>query len=204
MRSYSPSWSVPRGEFAFEPTDWAFRKLIRNRELNVGLCPQNLILEKVAIADHSRRSLRVQFRSSWRLFGPQEQPQPQLVDVLTIDEYLEASAMNKVDFIKVDVDGYEYKVIKGALRTLQSCKPVLMLEFGHYSLEAVGDRLEDLIDCLINLGYAIRWDKELHLFRDRSEILRSVPPDSTINVICLPEPGVSNQSYTRYQGVSAR
>jgi FkbM family methyltransferase len=189
---------------AFEPTDWAFRKLVRNKELNVDLCPQNLVLEKIAIAGHSRKSERVKFRSSWRLFGPQEEPEPQLVDISTVDDYLEASATMKVDFIKVDVDGYEYKVIKGALKTLQTHKPVLMLELGHNSLEGVGDQLEALVDCLFSLGYTIRWDKELYLFRNRSEILTIVPPDSTINVICLPELGASNQSKGLYQEASTR
>jgi FkbM family methyltransferase len=70
-------------------------------------------LEEVAIADP--RSQPVQFRSSRRLFGPQTQPDQQVVDILTIDEYVGTSAIRKVDFIKVDVDDYEYKVIKGAL-----------------------------------------------------------------------------------------
>lgn len=186
----------PEGRvIAFEPTAWAFEKLKRNRELNLDLFTQNLDLEKMAIADSSVKSQPVQFRSSWRLFGPPEQIEQELVDILTIDEYLERSGLTRINFIKVDVDGYEYKVIKGALRTLQVHKPVLMMEFGHYSLEGVGDRLEDLVDCLFSLGYTIRWDKEFYLFRDRSEILAAVPPDSTINVICHPDsgPGVTER-----------
>jgi FkbM family methyltransferase len=178
----------PQGRvIAFEPTTWAFQKLKRNRELNLEVCTKNLVLEKMAIADRSVKSQPVQFRSSWRLFGPKEQVEHELVDILTIDEYLEKHELARVDFIKVDVDGYEYKVIKGALRTLQVQKPVLMIEFGHYTLERVGDRLEALVDCLFSLGYAIRRDEEFYLFRDRSEILAAVSPNSTINVICLPD-----------------
>jgi FkbM family methyltransferase len=180
----------PQGRvIAFEPTTRAFQKLRRNRELNLEVCTKNLVLEKMAIGDRSVKSQPVQFRSSWRLFGPEEQTEHELLDILTIDEYLEKHELTRVDFIKIDVDGYEYKVIKGALRTLQVHKPVLMMEFGHYTLEGVGDRLEDLVDCLFSLGYAIRRDEEFYLFRDRSEILATVPPDSTINVICLPDSG---------------
>jgi FkbM family methyltransferase len=187
---------------AFGPTDWAFRKPARNKELNLDLCTQNMVLEEVAIADHSRRSQPVQFRSSWRLFGPQTQPAQQVVDILTIDEYVETSAIRKVDFIKVDVDGYEYKVIKGALQTLRVKRPILMVEFGHCTLEGVGDRLEHLVECLFSLVYTIRWDRDLHLFRDRREILETVPTDSTINVICLPEQDIISK--LSYQSSFAR
>lgn len=180
----------PQGRvIAFEPTTRAFQKLRRNRELNLEVCTKNLVLEKMAIGDRSVKSQPVQFRSSWRLFGPIDQIEHELLDISTIDEYLEKHELTRVDFIKIDVDGYEYKVIKGALRTLQVHKPVLVMEFGHYTLEGVGDRLEDLVDCLFSLGYAIRRDEEFYLFRNRSEILTAVPPDSTINVICLPDSG---------------
>src|SRR6266849_10947294 len=53
----------PEGRvIAFEPTAWAFQKLKRNRELNLDLCTENLVLEKMAIADHSVKSQPVQFR----------------------------------------------------------------------------------------------------------------------------------------------
>lgn len=178
----------PEGHvIAFEPTARAFQKLKRNKDLNPDVCTRNLALEKIAIADRSVKLQAVEFRSSWRLFGPKAEIEHELVDILTIDEYLEKHGLTRVDFIKVDVDGYEYKVIQGALRTLQLHKPVLMMEFGHYTLEGVGDRLEALVDCLFRLGYAIRRDEEFYLFRDRSEILAAVPPESTINVICLPD-----------------
>ncbi|MDP1623081.1 MAG: FkbM family methyltransferase [Bacteroidales bacterium] len=35
-----------------------------------------------------------------------------------------------VDFIKVDVEGAEFRVLKGAINTLRRCKPVIIFEFG--------------------------------------------------------------------------
>jgi FkbM family methyltransferase len=51
-----------------------------------------------------------------------------------------------VDFIKIDVEGAEFPVLKGALKTIRRCKPVIIFEFGlgaadHYGVkpEAVHD-----------------------------------------------------------------
>lgn len=38
--------------------------------------------------------------------------------------------LDEVDFIQLDVQGYEDKVLKGAEQTLKRCAPVLMLEEG--------------------------------------------------------------------------
>ncbi len=37
----------------------------------------------------------------------------------------------KVDLIKIDVEGAEFKVIKGATETIKRSKPILIFEFGH-------------------------------------------------------------------------
>lgn len=171
---------------AFEPMGWAWRKLTRNKGLNA--FTTNLVLEKCAVGDRPATAQRVRFRTSWRIFGADDPPQEEVVDVVTLDQYVEEHLLEKVDFIKLDVDGFEYKVVRGGKRTLLKYRPIFMLELGSYTLESTGDRLEDLVDCLYDLGYAILWEKGLYRFKDRAEVTAAVPPDSTINVICVPSP----------------
>lgn len=47
-----------------------------------------------------------------------------VVDVVNLDKY----EFQDVDLIKVDVEGHEYRVIEGALKTISRCKPVLIIE----------------------------------------------------------------------------
>ena len=47
-----------------------------------------------------------------------------VVDFITLDDYVSKKAISKIDLIKIDVDGYEFKVITGALETLKSYNPI--------------------------------------------------------------------------------
>lgn len=41
---------------------------------------------------------------------------------------LDSLAMEVVDYIKIDCEGFEYKVLKGSEQTIARCKPVVVLE----------------------------------------------------------------------------
>jgi FkbM family methyltransferase len=80
------------------------------------------------------------------------------VDMYTVDEF----QFNNVDFIKIDVEGYELPVIAGAIKTIEKNKPVIMIEenglcerYGIASGEA-GRLLEDhgyLLKGIFNKDY---------------------------------------------------
>lgn len=39
--------------------------------------------------------------------------------------------LENVDMIKIDVEGWEFEVLKGAEQTIRCCKPILMVEYTH-------------------------------------------------------------------------
>src|SRR6185503_18540977 len=55
------------------------------------------------------------------------------IDVTTaqLDEVAHAEQLSRVDVIKVDVEGFEYDVLRGAQAVLRRFKPALILETGH-------------------------------------------------------------------------
>jgi FkbM family methyltransferase len=56
----------------------------------------------------------------------------------------------EVDFIKIDVEGFEAEVLKGAQETLKRCSPVLWIE--------IGSKLEAINRQLATMGY-ILWEQ---------------------------------------------
>ena len=41
---------------------------------------------------------------------------------------LDSFNLKDIDFIKIDVDGFEYKVLRGAVKTIRNCSPVINIE----------------------------------------------------------------------------
>jgi FkbM family methyltransferase len=50
------------------------------------------------------------------------------ISVITLDAIVQEKQIPLPDFIKIDVEGYEYKVLQGAKNTLRSSKPILFIE----------------------------------------------------------------------------
>lgn len=169
---------------AFEPMTFALTKLKDNIELNNF---KNIIVEKIALSNVDGKRQTINFRASWTLDGNREDiNQKEEIDFLTLDTYIRKKQINKVDFVKVDVDGYEYKVLVGAKETLQKFSPLILIELGKYTLSNFGDKLEDLVDFLYSLGYSFYSEENFKEYKDKKTLLDSIPPEQTINVLCKP------------------
>ena len=59
--------------------------------------------------------------------------------------------LERVNFIKLDVEGFESKVLGGAVETIRRCRPVMYVENDR------ADRSPELIQRLFDLGYRLWW-----------------------------------------------
>lgn len=57
---------------------------------------------------------------------------------------LDTYALTDVDFIKIDVEGHELAVVDGALATIRTNRPVLVIEASQATLAGLNDRLNPL------------------------------------------------------------
>ena len=62
--------------------------------------------------------------------------QVESIRIVAGDAYLRGAHIRHVDFIKIDVEGFERNVIEGLADTLERCKPVVVLELNHWCLNA--------------------------------------------------------------------
>lgn len=65
---------------------------------------------------------------------------------------LDAFTFDRLDYVKLDVEGYELRALRGAARTLAQHHPVLVVESGR-QLERYGDSHGELVAFLVELGY---------------------------------------------------
>ena len=119
-RNVSPAGRV----IAVEPTAAAGRRLRRNVELN-GF--RNVQIHPVGLSDREEGLRQVSFQSSYPLNGRLVVVE-ETVRLTSLDLLLEENAVTGVSFIKLDVDGHEEAVIRGALQTLRRDAPTLVVE----------------------------------------------------------------------------
>ncbi len=70
----------------------------------------------------------------------------------SVDAFSETASVSP-DLIKIDVDGYELKVLKGARRTLLEKRPILLLELHTDKKQRIGATRTDVADFLFKFDY---------------------------------------------------
>lgn len=63
----------------------------------------------------------------------------------------------RVDFIKIDVEGFEYAVLGGGLELLRLYRPIVTFELTRRYIDRFGHDIEDFRALLQPLGYSIHW-----------------------------------------------
>ena len=134
---------------SFEPFPETRRRFCRNLELNPGL---HVTVEPFALGN-TRTTAKMARPCETNSGGNQIAEEGEQVRVITLDEY--ASGMERVDLIKVDVEGYELKVLEGAEDVLDKFHPRLYLELNHAALARQGASANRLLDFLERKGYRI-------------------------------------------------
>lgn len=180
---------------AFEPTAYAYRKLIKNISLNSDLEPQ-IRAEQVMLSDQSHSSPGPAIYSSWSLCNTKASRHPkhlgQKMDTTgataeRLDDRITQLGLRRIDFIKIDVDGNECAVFEGGKQTLQKFRPKILMEIMPYGLEEAGHSLRELLAILKSAGYKMLSVPHLLPLPDAAEALGKLIPDgSSINVLCQP------------------
>lgn len=144
--------------FAFEPNPEAFKCLKYNMKpyknvavLDVALGATNGAVECVA---SEREPNNLGANSVRRVaFGA--------IPVRTIDHY---GIRSRLDFLKIDAEGWEPDIIEGAKATLLRFKPVILVEINRPILAARGKSPEDIFKPLREMGYSITPSEPHHSF----------------------------------------
>lgn len=79
----------------------------------------------------------------------------EVVPVKRLDDVLRELGVSRVDVIKLDIEGAEWIALRGAINTITSCRPTLILEIGRETCLAAGYEPEALVEWLIGLNYRI-------------------------------------------------
>lgn len=155
----------PRGLVcAFEPQAASRRVLTGCRRL----CAADNVRISAAAASSEAGTLEMVLPVRWgvpirghahpRASGPQSRfatARTWTIPAVSVDEFRERHPVGTVRFMKVDVEGFEPAVIRGARRTIEDDHPVLLLEIEARHLRRYGTTGEEFSSSLRDLGYAM-------------------------------------------------
>jgi FkbM family methyltransferase len=124
---------------AFEPSPSTFSLLKRNIETSG--C-KNIELFNMALGREAGRSeltFAPDNRSGAFVSDQTQASVGHVTETITIerlDDVVATLALNRIDLIKIDVEGFEQSVLQGSLNTLARYRPVVVLELNHWCLNA--------------------------------------------------------------------
>jgi hypothetical protein len=73
-------------------------------------------------------------------------------EIVVLDVFFED--LEKLDFIKIDVDGFDFKVLQGSKNIIIKHKPVIFIELGEIDLNKNGDSVMDIINFFNDINYS--------------------------------------------------
>jgi FkbM family methyltransferase len=138
---------------AFEPAPMNFKHL----QKNVGAF-SNTLLNQKAVGERTG-SIKLFFSNELnvdhRTFDSGDKREIIDVPVVSLDEYFNAG--DRVDLIKIDVQGYELSVLQGAKRVLEDNPDIkILMEFWPYGLSKAAVPSLQVINLINSLGFEIR------------------------------------------------
>ena len=167
--------------FAFEPIDETFGRLTTNLGLND--LPQVTPIQ-AGVSDTSSDGISFTINSSYRLDG-QGKTCEQRIRLTTIDDFAEAQNLSRLDFIKIDTDGMEVRVFKGAQRSLQRFCPSILTECCPGYLREAGSSADAMINMLESLGYEFYNPGTLTPIRKLSDRLKKLHGYTSLNLVAI-------------------
>jgi len=75
------------------------------------------------------------------------------VSTISIDQYAELYPLERLDLIKIDIEGAEYAALVGAEKVVRRFRPKIVIEYNRESARRAGSSIEKLDDLLNIYGY---------------------------------------------------
>lgn len=144
--------------YSFEPFPATYNNFEYNLELNPSI--KNISPVKIAFGSvpgslQMYADCETNSGANRMLPGSLQAENTETVPVTSIDKFMGENAISRLDFIKIDVEGFEMEVLKGAYATLKKYKPRLFVELDDANLKNQGSSAAGVCSYLAELGYTI-------------------------------------------------
>lgn len=137
--------------YSFEPSPDTFKLLLKNCERYQNIQPINIGLAKTEglarfhyASDHAYSGFKDTGKKS--IIGYEDLP------VASLDKWVKEKALKRIDFIKIDVEGFEEQVIEGMTQVIKHYKPILFVEISPTKNQT--ENPEIIFNSILSFGYS--------------------------------------------------
>lgn len=156
---------VPQGKvYAFEPGEYA-GSLLKVMLSSHRLRNVELITKGLSDAEGKQTLYLPVKRSGAFGFGlasllpnteyAEEKLRTQIIALTTIDSVVNERGLERLDLLKVDIEGWELPVLRGAKQSIQRFRPVVIVEIVERFLARTGARADDFFRLFDALDYTV-------------------------------------------------
>lgn len=174
--------TIPHTILAFEPFPSTFNKLETNISLNSF---SSIKIFNIALGNE-KKTIEMEMSCPTNSGGFKIAPKnSQITDDLVhvfqekLDDYFNPNA--PIQFIKIDVEGYEMEVLKGAEQTIKKYIPIMVVEVNDFNLKNQHSSAIELLHFIKNLGY-----NEIYNLNTMECIDNSSLENCCIDILCKP------------------
>lgn len=166
--------------YSFEPVPKALDTLYQNIQIN-SLQDKVTVVEKVASDKTGEERFKNFDISEYSHISSNQASDTIKIPAVKLDDFCKTKKIDRVDLIKIDVEGAEMKVLRGLEKYLVSGKVKHLIVELNERNRFFGESSNQIIEYLRNLNFRVyRLDKENNL-----EELKQVDETKTLNVIAI-------------------
>ncbi len=179
--------------YSFEPTHYAFSKLKRNLELNPQLAKRIVAIQSLVSSSTSKET-DIKTYASWKVSGDVKGVKHSVhggiekstngIGAVSLDDFCRENEIRRLDFIKIDTDGHEFEVLKGAQKVIAEFRPTIIFEAGLYVMEERNIVFSDYLEFFCSLDYSLFNSSNLREI-NATNYHKHIPSKATIDILAL-------------------
>jgi FkbM family methyltransferase len=141
---------------AFEMNPESFAFLEKNLLANQAINTNKLRGVNVGLSDKTQLQHKARIEK-FKLYEQDNEADGVALDLITLDDFCADNNLYPT-LMKIDVEGYQAKIIPAALKAIAEHKPAILLEFdAPNTLKAFGRTNKEIVKPLFDLGYSLFW-----------------------------------------------
>lgn len=156
--------------FSFEPTNYFCQVLKINIEANNS---NNVEILNLGLSD-KEQDIEIHIDGpSATLHDSVTAPNTnsEIIKLVSLDDFIKQLGLERLDFIKIDIDGHEPFFFLGAGKTLENFDPIILMEISHLHYLRAGFTAWDFYDFLKSKNYKIYHELNLTEINTKEDFL---------------------------------